>query len=139
MNDVLKDKNDFILDPKIPRYENLKIFSTDEKKIGKWVDGKPLYRKVFIVTDQNNINFDVSDLNIDTCCKIECTIDYISTASYENHYIRPLYALNDAEYFVVFLRDNTIQTRISEYLASMIATFNKIIYVLKYTKTTDSI
>lgn len=137
MNDVLIDKNGFILDPKIPRYEKLKIYSTDEKKIGNWVDGKPLYRKVFIVTDQNNISFDISSLNMDTCCKFECIIDYISTSNYR--YQRPIYYMDNSEYFTAFLRDNTIQTRISTYMSSMIATFNKITYVLKYTKTTDSI
>ena len=138
MNEVLKDKNGFILNPKIPRYENLKIYSADEKKIGCWVDGKPLYRKVFVVTDQNNINFDVSSLNIDTCCKLECVIDYVA-ASNNYRYRRPIYCSteNQGEYFLAFLRDNTIQTRISSYLSSVIETFNKITYVLTYTKTTD--
>ena len=49
-NNVLKDKNGIILNPKIPRYENLKIYSTDEKMIGMWINGKKLYRKV--------VNFD---------------------------------------------------------------------------------
>ena len=45
-NNVLKDKDDKILNPQIPRYENLKIYSDEEQLIGKWIDGKNLYRKV---------------------------------------------------------------------------------------------
>lgn len=46
-------------------------YSTDEVVIGKWIDGKPLYRKVFIIPESNwavnntfaplNIDFDFSD------------------------------------------------------------------------------
>lgn len=111
---------------------------SNEQIVGKWADGKPLYQKVFVVTDQNNINFDVSSLNIDTCCKLECVIDYVAVSN-NYRYRRPLYCSteNQGEYFLAFLRDNTIQTRISSYLSSAIATFNKITYILTYTKTTD--
>lgn len=111
---------------------------SNEQIVGKWADGKPLYQKVFVVTDQNNINFDVSSLNVDTCCKLECVIDYVAESNYR--YRRPLYCSteNQGEYFLAFLRDNTIQTRLSSYLSSAIATFNKITYILTYTKTTDT-
>ena len=111
---------------------------SNEQIVGKWADGKPLYQKVFVVTDQNNINFDVSSLNIDTCCKLECVIDYVAVSN-NYRYRRPIYCSteNQEEYFLAFLRDNTIQTRISSYLSSAIETFNKITYVLTYTKTTD--
>lgn len=46
VNNVLIDKDDNILNPKIPRYENLKKISTEEQAIGKWIDGKTLYRKL---------------------------------------------------------------------------------------------
>ena len=38
------------------------IYSTDETVIGTWIDGRPIYRKVF-TTNSNDI--DVTDLNID--------------------------------------------------------------------------
>lgn len=46
-------------------YEELaKTYSTTEKKIGTWIDGKPLYRKVVIIDSVgNNVNMQVA-LNI---------------------------------------------------------------------------
>jgi len=48
------------------------LYSTDEKMIGQWIDGKPIYEKVLrpssditITTSMTNIH-DVSDLNIET-------------------------------------------------------------------------
>lgn len=48
-NSVLKDKDENILNPKIPRYENLKNYLDEEQIIGKWEE-ETLYRKV--------VNFD---------------------------------------------------------------------------------
>lgn len=48
-NSVFKNKDDKILNPKIPRYENLKNYLDEEQIIGKWEE-ETLYRKV--------VNFD---------------------------------------------------------------------------------
>lgn len=48
-NSVLMDKDGNILNPKIPRYENLKNYLDEEQIIGKWEE-ETLYRKV--------VNFD---------------------------------------------------------------------------------
>lgn len=48
-NSVLMDKDENILNPKIPRYENLKNYLDEEQIIGKWEE-ETLYRKV--------VNFD---------------------------------------------------------------------------------
>lgn len=48
----------------IPNYENARTYSTSEIKVGTWIDGKPLYRKVFTGSNLGTIN--VSSLNIDT-------------------------------------------------------------------------
>ena len=34
----------------------LEVYSTAEKKIGVWIDGKPLYRKVYEVTTPSTVN-----------------------------------------------------------------------------------
>lgn len=56
-------------------------YSTSEQVIGTWIDGKPLYEKTYVQhsTDAsgNYINFDVSDLQIDTCVSIKGTCDRI--------------------------------------------------------------
>lgn len=48
-NSVLMDKDENILNPNIPRYENLKNYLDEEQIIGKWEE-ETLYRKV--------VNFD---------------------------------------------------------------------------------
>ena len=48
----------------IPRYEEATTYSSNEIKIGTWIDGKPLYRKVFSGSNLGTIN--VSSLHIDT-------------------------------------------------------------------------
>lgn len=49
------------------------IYSTEEKLIGEWIDGKPLYRKMIEVTTPTNATpktYDVSDLNIETAADV---------------------------------------------------------------------
>lgn len=43
--------------------ESLDIYSTEETKIGTWIDGKPLYRKVFIFTNITNDGSNLLDIN----------------------------------------------------------------------------
>ena len=48
------------------------IYSTEEREIGVWKDGKPLYQKTLsIPTSSQNTTYDVSSLDIDTCVKID--------------------------------------------------------------------
>ena len=53
------------------------IYSTVEREIGVWTDGKPLYQKTFISTyssrasDPYNITFDIHDLLVDTVVSID--------------------------------------------------------------------
>ena len=43
------------------------VYSTEEVRIGTWIDGKPLYRKVFAGTKESEKNktINISDLNVD--------------------------------------------------------------------------
>ena len=43
-------KGNEIFNGKIPRYETANTYSTSEIKVGTWIDGKPIYRKVVAVT-----------------------------------------------------------------------------------------
>lgn len=49
-------------------FENEEIYSTNEMVIGKWIDGKPLYRKVIeiSITTAGDYTYNVANLNIDT-------------------------------------------------------------------------
>ena len=48
---------------------NATTYSTTEKVVGKWIDDKTLYRKVFTGTLANNstVNIDISSLNCSKC------------------------------------------------------------------------
>lgn len=52
---------------------NFDNYSTNEQVIGKWIDGKNIYRKTYQVTNISSSNVDlvdISDLNIDTIVKL---------------------------------------------------------------------
>ena len=100
------------------------LYSTDEKMIGRWIDGKPIYQKVFLfpssVTIPSNswFNTNMPSGDIEQTLKCFC---------YKNDYgiSFPVYAELDAN--VIEL----LQTRGSE-----MGQVNG--FVLQYTKTTDS-
>lgn len=51
-------------------------YSTTEQDTGlKWIDGKPIYQKTFVISDNNYV--DISGLNIDTFVVITglCSVD----------------------------------------------------------------
>ena len=96
----------------------LDIYSTDETIVGRWINGKPVYRKVF----QNPTNgMDVSSLKIETPIKMEVCVHiakdkaYIIKSGPESGESRFCYLLN-----------NTLQV-----------TAGSIYAVIEYTKTTD--
>lgn len=49
-------------------------YSTDEQKIGTWIDGSTLYQKTYQaqITEAGEINIDVSNENIADCVYFEC-------------------------------------------------------------------
>lgn len=106
------------------------LYSTDEKMIGQWIDGKPLYQKVFPTTATMGTSFtimisDTTEYNIADI--VECDgIRYypVGTTSIE---CVPMLAYIDV---------NASAKPVYCYMYGAAAQFNYII--LKYTKTTDS-
>ena len=41
---------------RLNKLENNNVYSEEEQIIGKWIDGKPIYRKVIITTSPTSIN-----------------------------------------------------------------------------------
>ena len=71
VNNVLKDKLGNILNPKIPRYENLKNYSEEEQLVGFYLD-RTYYKKVvefgaFPSNGQRTVNHNRSDLDDIIC------------------------------------------------------------------------
>ena len=95
------------------------VYSTEEQRIGTWIDGKPLYRKTIIsnfelpfVTQVTSYNIDHNISNIDKVVHVEMTdglkhipnlskaggtttIDYVSSTTIEIRYINDSWSSRD--------------------------------------------
>lgn len=116
-------------------YLSASLYSEEERVIGCWINGKPLYEKTILTTTPSKILTDenvadVSDLNIDALINIEgFNIATGDKGSYTND--------NNARFFHTWFRNfsNTIAMRIIENTSCC----NIPVYiVIKYTKTTDA-
>lgn len=112
------------------------LYSTDEKMIGKWIDGKPLYERVFVDSfhTTNNYNnyrtIDVSAINMEYVKLVEYSLIsgndhfYNGGSSTTGFYIHDFVVTNGSLRYwikeVDYNRDCTIYI------------------ILQYTKTTDS-
>lgn len=101
------------------------MYSTDEKMIGRWIDGKPLYQKVYTlssaVTVSNSSFTTISEIDASTMDRTFNVFGVSESADYSC----PMMLTTEEGYFkVMTLRnDNSIRVK----------------YVtLQYTKTTDS-
>ena len=101
-------------------------YSTEETKIGTWIDGKPLYRKTFNITSGFSNSFDIihNISNIDYCKCYGTLITRDTT-------IEQFYNYN-ADYFRCFRDNKVIKIRYGT-----INSPTTIIINLEYTKTTD--
>lgn len=112
------------------------IYSTDEKKIGTWIDGKPIYRKVITQNNANNISNVAT--NIENIIKMECMVRQAPALSWRN--LPWLFVQNNSfgspswgGGFYYQLSDNSINFQ----LGSDLGNVDKVIVTLEYTKTTD--
>ena len=117
--------------------EQESVYSTEEQVIGKWIDGKPLYRKVLNITlPENALNSDyecadLSSLNIDKLVKLGGLIDAASTQVMLN-----LAYKGNSQYCSCYY---TKATKMLRYATNNEQYVNVTAYIiLKYTKTTDT-
>ena len=103
-------------------------YSTDEIKIGEWINGKPLYRKTFnIPTITNGFSMPISELNHDTIVDIRG----FGFNSDDNNRIQ-LYYVDVSFRFICYTNTNKqiVFTTSRDILNSYIT--------IEYTKTTDA-
>ena len=110
------------------------IYSEDEMVIGKWIDGKPIYRKVIVTTNALNTTTVTINHNIENFEHIvNCygyapfgTSQYLFGAVEENKYIN--IASVDASTFKIMVAESWLNSFIEGCVT-----------ILEYTKTTDQV
>ena len=136
MNNVLVDKNGNIMNPKIPRYEKKGLHSVDEIKTGnKWVNGKPIYRKVFSGTKSGALQFNISDLNIDEVTNAYGNLHVQEGSDNQYRHIPSYGSSSNYVSYEVSLNTNTLN------IVGATAAYSQgeVTFVLEYTKTTDTV
>ena len=110
-------------------YQNLtgeENYTTEEQVIGTWIDGKPLYRKVYKVENQENSYGIARPSNVDTFTKLS-----VMQKDSSNAWI-PAYYWTSSDYLRIFATGDYIQIRTSKANNTFIHYI-----IIEYTKTTD--
>ena len=114
------------------------MYSADEKMIGQWIDGKPLYSKTIqsvIPTAGSDTTVSLSSLGIDSLVNLESSISVFNTMPVIDGYMAEPSSSLITRVQVFIGSAGTLYVRNIGYTAEA----GKTIYVtLKYTKTTDS-
>lgn len=117
----------------IQKIKDVEVYSTSEKVVGKWIDGKPLYQKTIqmqTVSAGTVGTYDISSLNCDTVW-----IDFGNSFAYSGEIALPInrtHTGNIASQSDVRITRSTITI----ICGSGTSAGNPII-TIKYTKTTD--
>ena len=113
--------------------EKGEIYSTEETKVGTWIDGKPIYRKVFTLPNISSSNKQL----VNSSVPIEVSYDKITKitgiATIPEGILPIPYMIGPEQFVTCFLESN--QNKIFVYCRSYTTIDIKII--LEYTKTTD--
>lgn len=121
------------------------IYSLEEREIGVWTDGKPLYQKSFSLsntTKNAEVNVDISSLSVETCVNIFGTYNRIANVSTPPIVIISMF--NDvqliAENYYSWVRYTSTINSITYYigLPQSSDSTNKQFITIQYTKATDA-
>lgn len=103
-------------------------YSTEEQVVGTWIDGKPIYKKVYSINvSGTSYNRDISSLNIDNLIKI-------NGISQGNPRTMNYYSSSTDNLRVFITGDNKLYISSGETYPTKPFTT---IVILEYTKTTD--
>lgn len=108
--------------------ENSNTYSTEEKVIGKWINGKPLYRKVIVYDTFTNSS--VIDHNIQN-------VEHIHLGNGSHAYRSDVWSIcnfynTEQDFFFQLVSKTKVHCK---YASNH--TFSNFVFVLEYTKTTD--
>lgn len=115
-------------------------YSTEETKIGTWVDGKPIYRKVITgyktlttSTDGTQVinPIDVSSLNVDSVVNLSGTM----TSSVGLSMVMPVFRPGSSYGALLFFEKSSNTVNISNFCSNF--GNRDVVIIFEYTKTTD--
>ena len=115
--------------------KSLQKYSTEEEIIGTWINGKPIYQKVFVVSTPAEINTDTAVLDIPS--HTETHIEMYAQVYADNiGVIVPVpYYFHSGNYGMIWRDLNTKKIMM---LLNLNAYCNReLMIILKYTKSTD--
>ena len=111
-------------------------YSTDEQVVGKWIDGKPLYRKVYKSSEFSN-KYNILVNNVDNLVDIN---GMFKRSDYKI-YCKIPYRTGEASWNTSFgninITNTVIETNIIYGSSLSASNFSNIVIIVKYTKTTD--
>lgn len=111
------------------------VYSTEETRIGTWIDGKPLYRRAFYKTFAPGgvpISFAFHITDVDT---IVFASAYLKGAEGYTNYIVPFYANENLNSFISFTYNGLLYINQKGITSTNVRYANAIV---EYTKTTDT-
>ena len=121
------------LNEKIKNITSLKNYSTEEVIIGKWIDGRPIYRKVVNVgSGSGNFTYPHGISNLDTV--VNAYGNFLQGSTREP--LPKTTFANSSPGWSAHIDDFT-NTTFSLHFGTGIGTATKICVVIEYTKTTD--
>lgn len=120
---------------------NIGKYSTNEIRVGTWIDGKPIYRKVIETTAPNcTTGGTFAHKNVDIGTKIDMLVDIKGSANNGNGWqtIFPIMSTVSTQYFSCGVSNaNTGNTTLNMSNSHTSWSNKQVKIVLEYTKTTD--
>ena len=131
---VIRNADD--LDDSVGGSNAQNIYSTEESVIGRWIDGKPIYRKVIQNTTpgtgESSKDIDISGLSVDTLINIYGSAYHTETGLF----VIPVnYTQESGQFLATRIRD--VNSKLNIKTNGSWANNLAIIVILEYTKTTD--
>lgn len=135
---VTMDQVNSAIDAKLNAYEPQEVYSTEETRIGTWIDGKPLYRMIIsgtmdISTGRRTLR-DCTSLNIKTVVNLRGIVDY------SNDFLPIPYTdlYSSTNWGLTFLLNKSKKLEGVFRTAASPGILYNYIAVLEYTKTSDT-
>ena len=118
---------------------NTQRYSTEEQRIGTWIDGNPIYRKVIPFKFSSSANNIAVAHNIDNLGYVIKTYGFIPNAN-ENRFIPQFYYTMDQQYSITpyHVSSTAVNIYYGNFVKNNIGGSGRQCYlIMEYTKTTD--